>query len=78
MTGAVFISGFVPPDYVLDGLLQQGFLYSLTGQTGSGKTAIALRLAACVAIGLMFAGRRTKKGRVLRGPFGSLSVLVAR
>jgi hypothetical protein len=62
---AEFVAGFVPPDYVVNGLLQQGFLYSLTGQTGSGKTSITLRLAASVALGALFAGRETKKSHVL-------------
>ena len=60
-----FVRGFVPPDYLVDGLLQEGFLYSLTGATGAGKTAITLRLAASIAIGAKFAGRDTKKRRVL-------------
>src|SRR5262249_26049301 len=64
-SSAEFITGFVPPDYVVEGLLQQGFLYSLTGQTGSGKTAITLRLAASIALGQLFAGRETKKLRAL-------------
>jgi hypothetical protein len=62
-TSAEFISGYVPPDYTLDGMLQQGFLYSLTGTTGSGKTSIALRLAASTAMGIVFAGRATKTRR---------------
>lgn len=60
-----FVRGFVPPDYLVDGILQGTFLYSLTGQTGSGKTAVALLLAACVANGAEFAGRETRPGRVL-------------
>jgi hypothetical protein len=64
-TSGEFVAGFVPPDYVVDGLLQQGFFYSLTGSTGAGKTSITLRLAASVALGLMFAGRETRKARVL-------------
>ncbi|MBN7759981.1 AAA family ATPase [Nitratireductor aquibiodomus] len=59
-----FVRGFVPPDYLLDGVIQSGFLYSITGQTGSGKTAVALLLCACVALGISFAGRETKRGRV--------------
>jgi hypothetical protein len=59
-----FVRGFQPPDYLLDGIMQSGFLYSLTGQTGAGKTAVALLLAACVAQGVTFAGRETKSGRV--------------
>jgi hypothetical protein len=60
-----FVAAFVPPDYIIDGLLQEGFLYSLTGATGAGKTAITLRLAASVALGALFADRETKKKRVL-------------
>jgi hypothetical protein len=60
-----FVAEFVPPDYTVDGLLQEGFLYSFTGPTGSGKTAITLPLAACVGLGILFAGRETKKRRVL-------------
>lgn len=60
-----FVAGFEPPDYLVDGLLQEGFLYSLTGATGAGKTAITLRLAVSIANGIKFAGRETKKRRVL-------------
>jgi len=60
-----FVAGFVPPDYLVDGLLQEAFLYSLTGATGAGKTAITLRLAATTALGIVFANRETKKRRVL-------------
>jgi AAA domain len=60
-----FVAGFVPPDYLVDGLLQEAFLYSLTGATGAGKTAITLRLAASIAVGAPFANRETKKRRVL-------------
>jgi hypothetical protein len=60
-----FVADFVPPDYLVDGLLQEAFLYSLTGATGAGKTAITLRLAASVALGVVFANRETKKRRVL-------------
>jgi AAA domain len=64
-SSADFIAGFVPPDYIVDGLLQQGFLYSLTGATGAGKTALTLRLAASTALGAVFASRETKRTRVL-------------
>jgi hypothetical protein len=43
-----FIDGFVPPDYLLDGILQRCFIYSLTAQTGHGKTALALLVASLV------------------------------
>jgi hypothetical protein len=35
-----FVAGFVPPDYLIDGLLQRRYVYSLTGPTGDGKTAV--------------------------------------
>jgi hypothetical protein len=60
-----FVTEFVPPDYLIDGLLQKRFLYSLTGPTGTGKTAIALRLVAHVAFGLPLAGRQIERGKVL-------------
>jgi AAA domain len=64
-SSAQFVAEFVPPDYIVDGLLQEGFLYSLTGATGAGKTAITMPLAASTALGVPFAGRETKKRRVL-------------
>ena len=60
-----FVAGFVPPEYVVVGLLQRRFFYSLTGQTGSGKTAITLLLSAGTALGRAFADRETKPIRVL-------------
>jgi hypothetical protein len=60
-----FVAGFVPPEYVVVGLLQRRFFYSFTGQTAAGKTAIALLLSACAALGRPFAGRTTKQIRVL-------------
>jgi hypothetical protein len=64
-SSAAFVAGFIPPEYVVVGLLQRRFFYSLTGQTGAGKTAIMLLLVASAALGLSFAGRETKKIRVL-------------
>jgi hypothetical protein len=60
-----FVAGFVPPEYVVVGLLQRRFFYSLTGQTGAGKTAIMLLLSASTALGRPFAGRESKPVRVL-------------
>jgi hypothetical protein len=60
-----FVAGFVPPEYVVVGLLQRRFFYSFTGQTGAGKTAIMLLLSACTALGRSFAGHDTKTTRVL-------------
>jgi AAA domain len=43
-----FLADFVAPDYLLDGILQRRFIYSLTAQTGHGKTALALLIARLV------------------------------
>jgi hypothetical protein len=64
-SSAEFVAGFVPPDYLIDGLLQRRYVYSFTGPTGSGKTAIVLLIAFHVACGLSLAGRHVEKGRVL-------------
>lgn len=60
-----FIANFVAPDYLVDGILQRRFVYSLTGKTGSGKTAILLLLAASVALGRAIGPHAVEKGRVI-------------
>jgi AAA domain len=60
-----FVKGFIPPDYLVDGVLQRKYFYALTARTGAGKTSIALLLAACVALAKQFGGHDTEKGRVL-------------
>jgi Bifunctional DNA primase/polymerase, N-terminal/AAA domain len=64
-TEGEFTAGFVAPDYIVDDIFPQGFLYSITAQTGGGKTAIAVRLMAHIAIGRPFCGYEVKKGQVL-------------
>jgi hypothetical protein len=65
LSSAAFVLGFVPPDYLLDGILQKGFLYSLTALTGVGKTTIAMLLAAHVSIGRDLGGLDVAKGPVI-------------
>jgi hypothetical protein len=63
-----FLAGFVPPDYLIDGLMQRGFFYAITGMTGAGKTAVALLIAVFVAMrtGKQFLGRHeVEHGRVV-------------
>ena len=60
-----FTRGFVPPDYLWDGILLCGFVYSFTARTGEGKTAIMLALSAAIALNKLFAGREVAQGRVL-------------
>lgn len=65
VSSQTFVGNFVPPDYLIDGLIQRQFVYSMTGLTGAGKTAVALRIAAHVAQGLSLAGREIERGKVL-------------
>lgn len=63
-----FLRGFNPPDYLIDGLLQRGFVYALTGQTGHAKTAVALLLAELVASpdpNTTLGRHKVEKGRVV-------------
>jgi RecA-family ATPase len=60
-----FTDGFVAPDYIVDGLIQRGYLYSCTALTSHGKTAVALALAFAVATGERLGNREVEKGRVL-------------
>jgi AAA domain len=65
---ADFLAGFVPPDYLLDGILQRRFVYSLTAQTGHGKTALALLIARLVGGGHLKAAlgkHGAEKGQVV-------------
>lgn len=65
LTSREFVRGFVPPEYVVDGILQRSFIYSFTGQTGTGKTAILLLLAYFKACGIALGGHEMDRGRVL-------------
>lgn len=59
------LSGFLPPDYLIDGILQRRFCYALTAQTGVGKTTVAMRLAAHVAIGKPVGEIEVERGTVI-------------
>lgn len=61
---AAFAGGWKPAEYLVDGMVQRGWCYSLTSPTGHGKTAVILNLAASIGAGLQFAGQETLKGRV--------------
>lgn len=65
LTTAEFLKRFVPPDYLIDGVIQRRFLYAFTGKTNSGKTAVALFIAATVALGRNIGNIEVEKGRVL-------------
>ncbi|MEC5381839.1 AAA family ATPase [Aurantimonas sp. C2-6-R+9] len=59
------VTGFVPPDYHIDGIAQASFIYSVTAQTGAGKTAILLLTTALTALGEPLGNREVRKGRTL-------------
>ena len=65
LSSDTFIQGFERADYLIDGILQRGVIYSNTGQTGAGKTAIALRIALSVGGGRDLGEREVAQGRVL-------------
>jgi hypothetical protein len=64
-SSAEFVKGFVPPEYLIDGVLQRRFCYAITAQTGVGKTAVTMLLASLVATGRALDGREVAKGSVL-------------
>jgi hypothetical protein len=64
-SSAQFVDGFIPPDYLVDGILQRRFVYSFTARTGSGKTAILLTIAGHVGLGKPIGNCGVAKGRVL-------------
>jgi hypothetical protein len=62
---ADFVGSIRPPHYLIQSILQGGWLYSITAPTGAGKTAVALDLAIRVAEGKPLGTLETAKGRVV-------------
>lgn len=60
-----FLADFVAPEYVLEGVIQRGRLYTLTAPTGHGKTAAMLHVASHIAAGREICSRETEQGSVL-------------
>lgn len=65
LSAADFMAGFVPPEYVIDGIVQLGRLYALTSPTGHGKTAVALYLGCMVAAGRDIGSIEVAQGDVI-------------
>lgn len=42
---------YVPPDFVIEGVIQKGYLYTITGRSGHGKTVCFIRIGMDVALG---------------------------
>jgi hypothetical protein len=56
---------FTPPDYLLYGILQRKFIYSITAHPGRGKTAVCMRIAAHIGAGVDLGSVEVAKGKVL-------------
>jgi hypothetical protein len=60
-----FTADFVAPEYIIDGIIQRGRIYTLTAPTGSGKTAVMLYAATAISTGTTFCERDVEGGDVL-------------
>ncbi len=60
-----FVGGYRPPEWLVDDILQRGYVYALTAPTNHGKTAIITTLIISLAGKLRFAGRMVVPGNIL-------------
>lgn len=60
-----FTADFVAPEYLIEGVMQRGRLYTLTAPTGAGKTAAMLYASTAIATGNQFCGLDVEQGDVL-------------
>ena len=65
LTGAAFAASYVPPDWLVDGIVQRGRLYACTSPTGHGKTAIWLFNACMIHNGRLIGQLEVCKGNAL-------------
>ncbi len=65
LSAAQFISSFTPPEYLVDGIMQRGYLYSLTARTGHGKTAVDMYISQAIARSQPMHGKEVLPGTVL-------------
>jgi hypothetical protein len=65
LTGDDFISSFVPPDWLIEGVVQRGRLYACTSLTGHGKTAAWGFNACMIQAGRMIGNLDVVQGNVL-------------
>lgn len=64
-TADSFTADFVAPEYIVDGVIRRGMVYTLTAPTGSGKTAVMLYASTSLATGNLFCEREVEWGDVL-------------
>jgi hypothetical protein len=50
LTKNEFVGGYIAPDWLIDGILQRRYVYSLTARTGDGKTAVAQLITKLVSM----------------------------
>lgn len=67
-----------PPEYIIDGLIENGGLSCIIGPPGVGKSSVSLDMACHIATGKRWQGRRTLKTKVLYMPGEGLSGAVQR
>lgn len=65
LSSGEWVQSWTPPDFLISGLFQRRYIYTITAPAGSGKTAIALTLAAHVAKGRKLGDYIVRQGRVL-------------
>lgn len=65
LSGQDFCKEYEPVDFLIDSIIEETRLYTLTAPTGTGKTAVSLLMAEAVAMGKTFAGNVTKQAGVL-------------
>jgi hypothetical protein len=59
------LAALPPVEWDIDGILPTGGLSFLIGQPGTGKSLLALWFASCISLGLPWAGRAVRRGRVI-------------
>ncbi len=64
-SAAEFTADFIAPEYVVEGVIQRGRLYTLTAPTGHGKTSAMIYIASHIATGRHVCGQETERGAVL-------------
>lgn len=54
-----------PPEYIVDGWVEDQALSAIIGPSGVGKSAVVLDMACSIAMGIPWQGKTTKRSRVL-------------
>jgi AAA domain len=64
MTATAFLAAARAPQFLIDPIIQRGFLYTLTARSYHGKTTLMIYLCLCMAMARPFAGLHTEQGRI--------------